>query len=1195
MSRPAARLHIAAVVLHDGGGFASPQWDASGRALNLAAGLQWQTRQPDSVIELSSADYAGPQDLSRSLHSRLIRHRRQARQTLSSGPGGVKSTPLWRTFERQLGDGFAPRFQWLWILPADTVPEPQALERLEERIFTVKDEETHGTVEVVGAKQWVGGIDEPRLLSAGLWVARSGEVTPLTEPKELDQGQYDGRDEVPGVSAHGMMVRASLFGDLGGFSPELDSEYAAAEFCVRAREVGARTVLESGAAVRRSAAPQREMVHRLGGSLLLSHAERKSQVRLRLSHAHLSLLPLLWLGLWFAAAGRLVALLVCKAPDAGLSQFSSSSSALLNWAAVARLRRHRSAGRKAALSRPERAGDSARQVVASGLRAVRESRISGASLREQRRRDTTAETVGATTERTAPPEERGLLEVGAGDGEFDQLPARGSGDRLGLFLLLTVLTGISLVGYRDLLTAGALGGGAAAPVSPSLNEVWHHTLSFLAADSLGERAAADPFNAVLLLLSAVSLGHASAVLLWTVILAAPLSALTAWWAARLWSSTSAHRLIAALLWALLPALQVGAGQGRLGAVLAHILLPVLVLVTVRAVRLHSQRRAHAGQVTALRLTAGWETAAAAALLMAAVTASAPVLLVPAVLSCVVGALLLGRQGRVLWLLPIPAVTIFVPMLASALDRGSSPLVALISEPGRHVAASEAGAPAPVWQQLLGFAQAFDPAAGLPGAGGTGALAWLPAMLEADYWALRLALLIGAPLLVVAVLGMLGARRRGLMMICGLTALGLIGYSSVVSRLAAGTAGGEVLAAHIGPLVSAVTLCLIAAAISALQPGSPPLAALGGVFVPVASTLLVLSIAASGVFWAAPRLMPTAELTDRTVTAVNSEPVLIEPAAVRTLPATAADLGTGPAETRTLVLSSSHEGVTAQLRSGGGATLDKHRSAAGRGHLPLWASATPPETAADSPETGSGELSDSDKRLADLVANVVVPGSENVADLAFELGIGHVLVTQGTALCEAVDTASGLSAVGETDFGALWRVESQASEDLAAPAEMAGAPTAWARIVTAEGDPVALLPSDHHRISADLSALATPDGEVLELDPETEYYVQIAAERAAGWAAALDGQPLRPVTASSLGPGTEEIPWTRQFHLPASFADDPQGQLELAHTPRLQYPILVSTGALLLIFVLIALPLPRSWRILPVVSDARLAPRRGVMA
>lgn len=1197
MSGPAARVHIAAVVLHDGGGFASPQWDTHGRALNVAAGLEWQTRQADSVIELSSAHYEGPQDLSRSLHSRLLNDRRQAKRTLSTGPGGVKSTPLWRTFERQLGDGFTPRFQWLWILPADAVPEPEALKHLEDRIFTVKDEETHRAVEIVGAKQWVAGIEEPRLVNAGLWSTRSGEVTTLTEPKELDQGQYDGRDEVPGVSAHGMLVRASLFGDLGGFSPELEGDYAAADFCARAREVGSRTVLESRASVRRVAPPQREMVHRLAGSLLLTKAERRSQLRARLTQAHPVLLPLIWLGLWLAAGGRFIALLVCKAPDAGLSQFLSSSGSLINWAALSRLRRHRVSGRRAALSRPERAGESGKDVLAEGRQAVRENRLSGAQLREQRRRDTTAETVGVTGERTAgvagvPGDERALLEIGSGDGEFDQLPARGSGDRLGLFLLLTALTGVSLVGFRDLLLSGALGGGAAVPVSASMTEVWTHTLSFLVADSLGERAAADPFNLVLLILSTLSVGHASVVLLWVVILAAPLSALTAWWAAGLWSSASFHRVITALVWALLPALQAATGQGRIGAVIAHILLPVLVLTTVRAVRAHSQRRDNAGRVAALRLTAGWETAAGAALLLAVVTAAAPVLLVPAVLCCIVTALVLRRRGRVLWLLPIPALAIFAPMLISTLDRGSSLIAALISEPGRTLTSAEAGLPAPVWQQLLGFSQAFSPAAGLPGATNSGGLIWLPEVLSADFWALRLALLIGAPLLVIAVLAMLAAGRRALVITCGLIALGLVGYSALVGRLAAGTAGGEVVGAYTGPLVSALALCLIASAISGLQVTHRSSSALGGVFSPVASTLLVLAIFAAGVFWAAPRLMPATELTDKTITAVNDEQVLIRPGAVRTLPATAADLGMGPAASRTLVLSSSHEGVTAEIRSRGGETLDKHRSAVAGQQVPVWATVGSAASWLGNDDDAPEELSDSEQRLADLVAGVVVQGSEDIAEIAFELGIGYVLVTDGTALREAADTSSGLTSVGETEYGALWRIDSAISEELAAPQEVVGAPAAWARIVTADGEPISLLPSEHHRIDVELSEIQEPEGGALELSDETEYYVQIASERASGWQATLDGENLRPVTANSLGVAPEEVGWIRQFHLPDSFAQDPEGHLTLSHSSQFQYPILISTGALLLIFLLIALPLPRSWRILPVVSDDRLTYRPG---
>lgn len=1201
MSSPAARIHIAAVVVHDGGGFASPQWDTHGRALNLAAGLEWQTRQPDSVVEFSSSSYSGPQDLSRSLSSGLLSDKRQARKTLTNGPAGVKTTQLWRNLERQLGDGFSARYQWLWILPADAVPEPEALAHLEERVFTVKDEQTHQSVEVIGAKQWVAGIESPRLVNAGLWTARSGEMVSLTEPKELDQGQYDGRDEVPAVSAHGMLVRASLFGDLGGFSPELEADYAAADFCSRAREAGARTVLEANASVRRIHPVQREMIHRFAGALLLPGRQRRSQVRSRLSRAHVLTMPFLWIGMWLAALLRLVALFACKAPDAGAAQWVHSAAALLNWPALRRVRRHRWAGRKAALSRPARGGQDPQHQQVEGRRAVAEARLSGAELRTQRQQETSAETVEVGRERAAtsdgpPGDVTELLGIGADSG-FGRPAGKRREDKLGLYLVFAALTGISVVGFHDLLTSQALGGGAALPVSASLTEVWQNTMSFLTADSLGERAAADPFNLVLLIISALSFGHGSTVLLWVLVLSAPLSALTAWWVSGLWSRTAFHRLIAALIWALLPALQVAVAQGRIGAVIAHILLPVLVLTAVRAVRKNRRTGGAAPKAAALRLSAGWETAAAAALVMAVVTSAAPVLLVPTVLACAVAALVLRSAGRVLWLLPIPSLAIFAPMLISALDRGGNLIAAVVAEPGGAVLKSaEAGIAAPAWQQLLGFPQAFDAVAGLPGASNEVGTAWLPDLLTQDFWALRLALLIGAPLFLIACLALLAAGHRAVVLVCGIIAIGLLGFAALSSRLAAGVSEGEVIGAYIGPLVSALVLCLIAAAISGLATSRAADSALGGVFAPVASTLLVLSIFAAGMFWAAPRLLPDIDKSETTVTAVNTEQTLIHSGGVRTLPATAADMGSGPAATRTLVLASSPEGITAQIRAGGGASIDKHRTAAAVQDLPLWATTGAPVSwfSGDSPVEEAAEpavLSESQQLESDLVARLVTSGSEGIAELAHQLNIGFVLVTEGVALREAANTAEGVTSVGETEFGALWRVENNDDAELAATSELRGTPTAWARIVTAEGEPVALLPSTYHRVGVDLAEVREPDGSALSLDPDTEYYVEISAERAAGWHATLDGEPLRTVTANSLDIEQEDMDWIRQFHLPADFSENPQGQLAVHHSSQMQYPILITTAALLVIFLLLAVPLPRSWRVLPVESDAHLDGRQ----
>lgn len=1223
MNPSATGLHIAAVVLHDGGGFTSPAYGPNGRPANLAAALESQVRAPDQIIEISRESYRGPEDLSRSLHSRLLEDRGHARKTRTAGPGGVKVTSLWRTVERGLEGGFAPEYQWLWILPAGSLPAPDALQQLEDRLFTVFDEDTHAEIGIVGAKQLsshdhsVGddnagelSAEDPtagensayghdlaveakevdRLVNVGLWRSHSGELITRTEPRELDQGQYDGRDDVPAVSAPGMLVRARSFGGLGGFNPMLTGDYAAADFCLRAREVGVRTVIAPQARVRRENPPRRDVVHRLGGGLWQPADQRRSQILTQLAEAPLPLVPFLWVGQWFLAVARLVMLLAVKSPDAGAIQLGAGIAALMNWRGIGHLRRFRREGRQAYCAY-YRVDESS--TVDAGRRELRELTLSSEEVRAARRRDVTAETVGVAGEESAAAEAADLADTTGGDGDFEQMPRRRKEDRLGLFLLLTVLTGVSLVGFRELLTASALGGGAGLPASGSLAEVWHHTVSFLTADSLGERSAADPFTAVVLVLSLLSFGHASAVLLWIVILAAPLSALTAWWAAGLWSQRSFHRIIAALIWALLPALHTSVGQGRIGSVIAHILLPVMVLAALRAVR---TRRRVGGQsagprMAAARLSSGWETAAAAALLLAVVTAAAPVLLIPAVVICAIAPFLLdGRAGRVLWLLPIPALALFAPMLISALDRGANPMGVLLSEPGRALSSAEAGSPAPLWQMLLGFSQSFDATAGLPGANPTEAAAWLPEILDGSFWTLRLALLIGAPLLLVAVIALIAAGQRAVAMSCAVIVLGILSYAGLATRLAADTAEGEVIGAYPGPLVSVVTLCLIAAACHALQKSQRGDSSLGGVFAPVATTLLVLAIFVAGVVWAAPRMLPDAQLEDQTVTAVHDNPVLIGRGSTRTLPASAADQGAGPAATRTLVLTSNEQGLTAQLVTGGGETIDKDRTAAQSVGLPFWSSTDGLPLDVDEPE--AGDFSESRQDLADLVAAIAAPGSEHLGSLMQHLGIGFLLIpegdavpeegaaTDGSALVEAADTASGLSQVGATDFGMLWRAVPTEGEGASLPAAggISGVVTSWARIVDAEGRIVALLPSEHHRVDTDLAEIVD-EGEPVEFDQDEEYFLELVAERAHGWQAEVDGEPLTAATEQTLD--TDDVPWIRRFHLPVEALDGQQAELTVDHRSQFQLPILLGVGGLFTLFILIAMPLPRSWRLLEV--------------
>lgn len=1006
-----------------------------------------------------------------------------------------------------------------------------------------------------------------------------------------------------------MLVHAPLFGDLGGFDPTLPADYAALQLCEAARETGAQIVIEPTAVVGRSrpgshgeeAAGEVDpaRVHRYGGSLHLPAAQRKGQIRRRLAAAHPLAVPFLWAGMWLAALARLLVLTLVKAPDAGLSEFAASAAALLNWAALAHTRSFRRKGRKAVLARLERDEQisSAAETLRTGREAAERLRLSPAQLRSHRRRSMTAETVAVrpgghpdearSRERAQQEaEEEALLAVGASDGEFDEMPSQGSGDRLGLFLVLLGLTGISLLAFRSLISAEALTGGAALPVSASVQEVLHHTISFVSPEGLGDRAAADPFSVVLLLLSLVSFGHASTVLVWLVILALPLSALTAWGAAGLWTRNAVTRVIASLLWAAAPTLHLALGEGRIGTVAAHILLPLAVLTTVRAVQVRGS----------------WEHAAGAALLLAVLTAAAPVLLPLAVLVVIVLAVVLTardpqrRAGRTLWLVPLPALALSFPMLASAAVSEKNVLATLIAEPTPAAAAGITGETAALWQQLLGWYVSFDPAAGLAGAGQ--ADSWLPGYFAGDFWSLRIALVIGAPLLALALLGIFSAlfHRRaagpgepegsqtvqgagaggfggGTAVAVGLILLGALGLSALVSQLASGDDGLTVLPGSVAPLVSVIIFCLLAAAIGSLARLPQALRRIGGSITPVAATLLVLSVIASLALWAVPRSTPASELTGEPLTAVNQQPTTIAPGEIRQIPASAADQGSGPAQLRTLVLEATPEGVVAELVSGQGRMLDTYWPAISAGDSPLLARSaegTPVEQ----------NLLAGEEVLAELVASVVSPGAEDTAGLMEELGIGFILIPGSPEgpLVDAVDTAGGLTAVGPTDRGLLWRAETDEDFEVPHAPGQEGAGTAWARILDAEGETVALLPSRNRQIDADLSALRDAAGEPLRLEEGQDYYIQLASERASAWQAELEGETLRRMPADETGDGQEE--WAQRFEVSGEDLNA-GGRLSVEHQPGYRWPMVAGVGILLLLVVLIAVPLPRSWRMLPV--------------
>ncbi|MEE1619947.1 glycosyltransferase family 2 protein [Zafaria sp. Z1313] len=1006
---------------------------------------------------------------------------------------------------------------WIWLLHDDAAPDPYALESL------LRSVETTPSVTIAGCKQL--DRDAPRrLLDAGLTVSRWGERLTLIDVDELDQGQYDRRSDSFAVNSAGMLVRRDAWEQLGGFDPALPGHGDDLDLCWRNRLAGHRVVVVPQARMYHSA----DTIKSMAGPV----AARRAEVYLRLKHARAWQLPFVALGAVLGGVLRFFASLVAKDPGHALGQLGASLAAVLSPLRLARSRRAARRTRRVSRSMvrilmvPRREVWAHRRNLLEGLEATR----------------VVGDGTGSTSEASNPS--------GDNNDDFAALaaPARTS-DAVSAVLVVLIAGTAALIGLRSLVNAPALTGGSLLPLSPGLGDIWHHATAWWQGAGGGQPGPGDPFDHVLWLVGAAGLGNANAAFVVLFLAAMPLAALGAWTALGAVTGSRAARLVGALLWALAPALQSALGGGRAGAVAVHVVLPWVVLGCIRAVGAARERRtgddAGAGPPRAgVRSVPSWAAAAGAGLGLAACTAGSPALLPFAVVATVLVALPLGRRAKTLWWVPVPALVLAAGHLVAAAEQ---PRI-LLADPG----VPQAFEAAPLWQQLLGFPTAFDAAAPLAGFG------WLPAEVPG---ALTAAIAIGAPVLLLAAVGLFRPGPRGW------TARTL--WTVGVLALAAGVASGLVptavdagtpVSAFTGPFVSVFTLAAVFAAVVGLdglrrlhrdaranhEPGAPRGRGRTAAFA-AAMALLLAATAASTALWLVPGLATGEAVADAAGDGAATPERLgtaleVVPGAARTLPATAADRGTGPFEDRSLVIGRGDDGMmTASLMDGAGTSLDGLAAIVDVGRF-------------------HGGLVDAEPRQDDdvtalvrsTVASIVSGQSIDPRQALQELGVSFVVLRPGDAATDALagqlDSVPGLGAVGRTESGWLWRVEPAAGlEGTDNPADF----TARVRIVDAGGATVRLVPSER----AQVSGHDVPAG--------AEGRLVVLAERSdPGWRARFNGEPLPPA-----GTG-----WAQAFELPAG-----PGTLEIRYDSAWTVPVLAAQGTVLGMALLLLVPIPQRRR------------------
>jgi GT2 family glycosyltransferase len=570
----------AILVVHDGTGSAGP----AGLHSTLNA-LAAQSRQPDVVVAVAcDAPAATTLVLEQARVDRIVTsgERLNFGQALAAGIRVIE--------QPERPDEF------LWLLAQDTTPEPDALERLLGAI------EVAPSVAIAGPKL-MDAADGSTIVSLGESVTPFGATVPLVE-NELDQGQHDGVSDVLGVAPAGMLVRHTVWEQLGGFDTAFGSADDALDFCTRARLAGHRvtvvpsaTVLTGGSGI---AGPSRS--NRPAAKRKRARQSRGAQLYRRLVYAPAAVVWLHWLTLVPLGILRGIRRIVGKQPGLVGSEITAAFRVAFSPVRISRARRnlHRS-----------------KQVSWSSLSALR---IPSAEVRRSRRLRRESGVAFYTIERSD-------LRFFTGGGAW--------------LVLASALTSAGL--FFGLLAASAVEGGNLLPLSAAVSDLWQHIGYGWRDVGLGFSGAADPFSAVLAVLGTLTFWNPSYSLVLVTLLALPLATLGGWFAATRLTERSGFRLVAAVLWTVAPTFLSALLSGHLSGILVHLLLPWLFYSGCAAAR-------------------SWGLAAVASMLLAATVATAPSLAPAFLVLWLLALALSGRHlARVFWLI-IPAAALFAPLV-----------------------------------------------------------------------------------------------------------------------------------------------------------------------------------------------------------------------------------------------------------------------------------------------------------------------------------------------------------------------------------------------------------------------------------------------------------------------------------------------------------------------------------------------------
>ncbi|MCW2771180.1 MAG: hypothetical protein JWR27_2613 [Aeromicrobium sp.] len=449
----------------------------------------------------------------------------------------------------RLGLAELPPTDWVWLLHDDASVVPGTLSGLLDTATSAPD------IAVVGPKirEWPS---LRRLLEVGLTVTSTGARETGLETGEPDAGQHDRSRDVLAVNTAGMLVRRDVWDELDGLDPDLPLFFDDIDFGWRVARAGHRTRTAPSAVMFHAESSRRGTRPRTSGDVP-PWEQRRAALHTMLANTPMPRFLYQYVRLFLGSLVRVLGLLIGKDPEAASDELLALRSTYLH---PVRLRRARQ--RRALTAR--RRHREIRHLMAPYW------------LPYQHGYDLLRETITALVRPEA------IATVGRRSTGTDRAPDDADLDdgssllaRRPWLAVVLALVILSCVAARGLF-GGSLNGGALLPAPETAGGWWQLLVEARHPVGLSSVSLPPLFALPLAVVATPFWFHPGLVVTTLMLFSVPLAALSAHRLGRQMSPHRAPRIVWAVTYALAVVATGAVAQGRVGTVVALIVLPIIV-------------------------------------------------------------------------------------------------------------------------------------------------------------------------------------------------------------------------------------------------------------------------------------------------------------------------------------------------------------------------------------------------------------------------------------------------------------------------------------------------------------------------------------------------------------------------------------------------------------------------------------------